>query len=232
MIETLLKEGINIERADDIYSVKNLVPGVYDRKAILYDKLIKNPLYNRIMWGNKPGNYTRFARESIMSTDKGTVIDVGCGTLGFTGDVYRDYNRRKLVLIDLSEEMLKIGRARISNGSRSIHQFLRADALALPFSAASIQTVLSFGIFHVFHDPTRLIREFYRVLVPGGDLHLTSLCTDRKWSARYLRLLENKGEVGSVLSANEIADIVCGEGFKVKKKVIGGMVFIDGVKEQ
>jgi len=42
-----------------------LKQGEYDKNALKYDKLVSNKLYNQIMWGNSPKDYTNFAKESI-----------------------------------------------------------------------------------------------------------------------------------------------------------------------
>ena len=230
MNKNFIKNGIKINQKNGIYSVNDTTPGEYDRKAFFYDKVMSNTLYNIIMWGNKPDNYTNYAKESIHRSAEGTVLDIGCGSLSFTHTVYNNYTQRELVLSDLSEEMLKIGKNRLNSNQPNI-RFLRADALNFPFKNETVQTILSFGFLHVIHNHEKILHEFYRLLKPGGDLHLTCLCTDRKISMLYLRLLKNRGLISLCMKSGEIKNIIEKSGFRVSMTVIGGMAYIDAIKK-
>ncbi len=210
--------------------VEGLPSGHYDGQAEKYDKLISNPLYNRIMWGNSPGDYADFAEGSLSECKDGVIADIGCGTLSFTAKVYAGYNgSSNLYLCDLSEEMLKIARKRLKTYGENFDAitFLRADALNLPFKDQSIHCLLSFGIFHIFDHSDALMREFGRVLRKGGHLYMTSLCADRRFSAWYLKLLQKKGHVAVPRSSPEILSVVEAAGFKIKESwVKGGMLYV------
>ncbi len=72
-------------------------------------------------------------------------------------------------MCDLSLEMLKIGKRRIEiklNDLSNI-KFLRADVLDMPFIDKSVQTVMSFGMFHIFENPALFIREMIRITEPA-----------------------------------------------------------------
>jgi demethylmenaquinone methyltransferase/2-methoxy-6-polyprenyl-1,4-benzoquinol methylase len=73
---------------------------------------------------------------------------------------------------DFTAEMLDVARARVSAagvGSAAIDYRL-ADAMALPFPDSSFDVVsIAFGIRNV-SDPGLALREFRRVLRPGGRL--------------------------------------------------------------
>jgi len=218
---------------NQIYEVKGLQKGTYDAQAIQYDKLISNALYNRIMWGNLPKDYTIFCKKGLKSNE-GVIADIGCGTLSFTHKVYAEHNDSKLFLCDLSLEMLKIGQNKLESTNKDISNitFLRSDALHMPFKDNTVQTVLSFGIFHIFENPTQLIQEAHRMLKNNGELFLSSLCTDRKLSKKYLGLLHKKGHVAKPLSAAEITAIVVENGFSIREKVIkGGMLYLSSRKK-
>ena len=110
--------------------------------------------------------------------------------------------------------------------------FLRSDALNMPFKDNILQTVLSFGILHIFDNPTQLVQECVRILQPQGQLFLTSLCTERKLSAKYLNLLHKKGHVAKPLGALAIRNIVEERGVKIKTfEVKGGMAYVSGIKK-
>jgi len=228
--KNLIKNGIKINQENGIFSVSTAAAGDYDKKAFFYDKVMSNYLYNILMWGNKPDTYTHYAKESIYQSAQGVVLDIGCGSLSFTHTVYNNYSQRDLVLSDLSAVMLKIGKNRLKKNQPNI-RFLRADALNFPFKNETVHTILSFGFLHVISNHENLLQEFYHLLKPGGDLHLTCLCTDRKISMLYLRLLKNRGLISHCMKSDEIKNLVEQSGFKVSMKVIGAMAYIDAIKK-
>ena len=222
-----------IQLKDDIFEVAGLAQGNYDVQAVQYDKLISSQLYNRLMWGNLPKDYAAFNRKAIEIHPGGTIADIACGTLSFSADVYAKICPENLVLCDLSYEMLRIGKERITRLTADDpgFTFLRSDALNLPFADRSIQTLICIGFIHVLNEPELLLKELLRVLKPGGSLYLTSLCTDRKFSARYLRLLHKKGHVSTPKHSSEVLQLVSGQGFKIVNSwVKGGMVYIQASK--
>jgi demethylmenaquinone methyltransferase/2-methoxy-6-polyprenyl-1,4-benzoquinol methylase len=99
------------------------------------------------------------------------VVDVACGT----GDLALQFDRAlakgngrhvdSILGVDFTFEMLPIARAK--GGSIT---YLNGDAQSLPLPDACCDVVsIAFGIRNVA-DPAIAIREFYRVLRPGGKL--------------------------------------------------------------
>ncbi len=228
--ELFVEEIIKIENC--IYEPKGLQKGEYDFQAVKYDKLISNGFYNKIMWGNSPKDYANFCKKGLENKN-GIILDIGCGTLGFTYKVYAENKIRNLFLCDLSLEMLKIGKSKLESASKDISAitFLRSDALNMPFKDSTVQTALSFGIFHIFENPSKLVEEIVRILKPDGQLFLSSLCTDRKISEKYLNFLYKKGHVAKPLKSSEIIEIVENSGISINEKTVkGGMIYLSGKK--
>ena len=96
-----------------------------------------------------------------------TVIDVACGT----GDLAIRFARsaKAVVGVDFTYAMLPIARSKSQIADRrSQVQYINGDALALPLPDASADiSSIAFGIRNVI-DPAAAIREFHRVLRPGG----------------------------------------------------------------
>lgn len=129
--------------------------------------------------------------------------------------------------------MLRIGKERVERltGDNAGFTFLRSDALNLPFYDESIQTLICIGFIHVLDEQTELLKELQRVLKVGGSLYLTNLCTDRKFSSRYLNLLHKKGHVYKPKHSSEVIALVTENGFTlVNSHVKGGMVYITASK--
>ena len=232
MNKELYKKKI-IEIEDNFFEVEGLEEGEYDAQAIQYDRLIRNSLYNRIMWGNKPKDYSDFCKKGLQNSNDGVIADIGCGTLSFTYKEYAEYNSKDIFLCDQSYEMLKIGKNRIQDTILNLSKikFFRSNALDMPFNDNAIETVLSFGLFHIFHNPSDFVREIVRILKPNGKIFITSLCSDRKLSANYLNLLHKKGHVAKPLTSIEINDIIKSNGIEITEfRTKGGMTYISGTK--
>jgi len=96
-------------------------------------------------------------------------LDVCCGT-GAAMRFLRPLARERIVGFDLSQGMLEEAGRRLSGapGTAAL-EFVRGDALELPFDAA-FDVVTSFGAFgHILEeDEPRLVRGIARALRPGG----------------------------------------------------------------
>jgi ubiquinone/menaquinone biosynthesis C-methylase UbiE len=118
----------------------------------------------------------------------GRVLDVGCGTgylgLGLAAAGQVD----DLHLVDLSPGMLARAGAN-ADGLGVRATFVRASATTLPYPDATFDAVVSRGVLHHLHDVPAALREWRRVVRPGGPVLALSEPTpwaDRigGWSAR------------------------------------------------
>ena len=100
----------------NIYSVlqDNETGNEYDtRFGHIYDWVACNPIYNRLIWGYSVNIFPQIAKDALNSTTEGMVLDIGCGSLAFTTDIYSKYSERPVVLIDQSLKMLRIAKSRL-----------------------------------------------------------------------------------------------------------------------
>src|SRR6266513_2759817 len=98
-----------------------------------------------------------------------SALDICCGT-GAAMRVLRPLCRRRVVGLDFSAGMLAEARRRLADapGDAAL-QYVRADALAMPFTE-EFDLAVSFGAFgHILlRDQRRFLREVWRALRPGG----------------------------------------------------------------
>ena len=171
----------------------------YDRHAAIYDRLIGSPLYNRLVWGTSTDEYSAFAREALAS-GTGPFLDAGCGTAVFTAEAYSATDR-ELVLTDLSEGMLARARERVPRAEHVV-----ADLFALPFAPGRFGTVACFAMLHVLDEPWRALEALRPHVAPGGAFFASMLVADRRFGARYMKLLRRRGEFGPPRTEAELLD--------------------------
>ena len=97
------------------------------------------------------------------------VLDVGCGTGYFTRLLARGEPETHVTGVDLEQPFIDYARKRNEEERLSV-DYTQADALALPFEAASFDIVASHTFLTVVDSPVKALREMLRVLRPGGML--------------------------------------------------------------
>ena len=103
------------------------------------------------------------------------VVDVGCGTGRMTARLQERWPKARVVGIDLAPGMVEAARRRagLRRGLLDFArrpEFLRADALALPLAASSVDVLFSNLCVQWIEDLPAVFAEFRRVLKPDGLL--------------------------------------------------------------
>ena len=99
----------------------------------------------------------------------GRVADVACGTGILADRIQRELQPEVVYGVDMSPGMLAQARARSGRV-----QWVTGPAERLPFDDASLDAVVTSSAFHFFDQPAA-VREFYRVLAPGGLAAVTAM---------------------------------------------------------
>jgi len=117
-----------------------------------------------------------------------TVIDVACGTGDLT-EAFAATAAGRVIGVDFTPEMLAVaGRklARLPESTRAKVSYQEGDAQSLAFADGSADVVsIAFGIRNVA-DPDRAVREFARILRPGGRLVILEFDRPGFLPARWL----------------------------------------------
>lgn len=98
------------------------------------------------------------------------ILDVGCGS-GYTACTTAKQHQAFVVGVDLESHLLARARerARSMRVADSI-TVARADARRLPFADASFDGVICESVLAFLEDKASAVKEFHRVLKPGGFL--------------------------------------------------------------
>jgi ubiquinone/menaquinone biosynthesis C-methylase UbiE len=201
---------------------------VFDRLGPTYDRLVRIRLYPGLVWGSDPDDYTAFAREAIAAARDGGLLDVACGSLTFTDQLYA-CSPRPVVLVDRSITMLRMGRERLaSRGGNPQLALLHADGLDLPFRDEAFTTVASYGGLQAFEDVGAAVAELHRCVAPGGCLFLSGLADTGRWiGLQAMKMMRRLRHLHSIYTADEITGIVADvAGDRPVAEVRGNLVYL------
>jgi len=110
----------------------------------------------------------------------GPILDIGAGTADLSLMLARARPRMRIAGLDLTTEMLNLGRDKVERAGLSGRiALLRGDALALPFPDSSFAAVASAFTMRNLPDVPAALAEMRRVVVPGGTVLCLELAQPR-----------------------------------------------------
>ncbi|MEG0796625.1 MAG: bifunctional demethylmenaquinone methyltransferase/2-methoxy-6-polyprenyl-1,4-benzoquinol methylase UbiE [Odoribacter sp.] len=139
-------------------------------KNIFNDIAPKYDLLNHLLSMNIDKGWRKKAMKCIGKEEKDSLLDVACGTGDFSLAAHRA-GVKKVIGIDISENMVEIGRRKVENLTLSSSIDLRVgDSEQMEFPDGLFQVVtVAFGVRNFEHLEIGL-REMLRVLKPGGKV--------------------------------------------------------------
>lgn len=157
------------------------VEDMFDDVAPRYD------LLNRILSAGVD-RYWRSRAVGLLRDEQPTrVLDVATGTADLALKIERTLHPRETVGVDLSTEMLKIGREKVAaEGLSSRISLVDGDAAALPFEDTSFDAAfVAFGVRN-FEDLDAGLDDIRRVLRPEGTLVVLEFSRPRTFPIKQL----------------------------------------------
>jgi len=130
--------------------------------------LERNAVHHR--FGFDAETSVRFVLEKALPL-RGRVLDIGTGKGRFVIPLAKQVGHVTTVDINAEEQHCAWLEA-LHVGVAERIDFVRADARALPWPAASFDAVASWNVFHHLDDPERVFAEMLRVLRLGGKIVL------------------------------------------------------------
>jgi SAM-dependent methyltransferase len=157
----------------------------------------------------------------------GRILEVGCGTGGLLAAAAKA--RRSITGVDIASRWLIVARRRLTDHGLSV-PLIAASAESLPWPDDSFDVVVADSLLEHLDEPSLALREWARVVRPGGRLLLWSpnrftLTTDphvglwglgwlpRAWVPGYLRLRRRNVWPPRTLSATEARRLARDAGF-------------------
>lgn len=230
--ERLFRNDVLLSRLDaGIYSAlpASAVRAAYDRKAAIYDAIVGRSIYHRIVWGTTTRRYSEFAWTARAAAGTEPFLEIGCGSLLFSRDLYQWPAPGPTVISDRSTGMLRRAVKRLASAAYADHRpiVLHADAASLPLVSGAFGSILMLNVLHVPCDREAIIAECARLLIPGrGRLFSSCLGRSGRWSDAALEFFQHAGELDVPLTHDEIiAMLTHGWGAIESSTVEGNMLF-------
>ncbi|HEX5556470.1 MAG TPA: bifunctional demethylmenaquinone methyltransferase/2-methoxy-6-polyprenyl-1,4-benzoquinol methylase UbiE [Gaiellales bacterium] len=154
------------------------VRAMFDRITPAYDRM------NRLMSLGMDGSWRALAVRASGAAPGDAALDVCCGTGDLAIELLDAVSTRgRVVGLDFSEAMLDAARRKSSQ-----IEWVRGDALALPFADGEFAAAtIGFGMRNLA-DPLRGFAELARVVRPGGRVVCLELTDPPAWAAPFARL--------------------------------------------
>jgi ubiquinone/menaquinone biosynthesis C-methylase UbiE len=186
----------------------------YDQTAGKYDRTVGYQ-YLMGLWSLLP---------HLRVPPRPAVLDAGCGTGSNLLEAARLFGPcRLLVGVDLSPQMVAVARSKAQAAGVPAF-FLVGDAERLPLPPESFDLIICSGVYHWFEDRPGAIRQFGRLLKPGGQLALTCVAAPgfQEWMAvvrqAYRRLLGPDAQpwFPRLPTPQELVADLAGAGFRIR----------------
>ena len=154
------------------------VRAMFDRITPAYDRM------NRLMSLGMDGSWRSLAVRASGVVPGDAALDVCCGTGDLAIELLDAVSTRgRVVGLDFSQAMLDAARRKSSQV-----EWIRGDALALPFADGEFAAAtIGFGMRNL-SDPLRGFAELGRVVRPGGRVVCLELTPPPAWAAPFARL--------------------------------------------
>ena len=158
-----------------------LVEEMFDNIAPTYDTL-----NHRLSWDIDKGWRKKAIRQLLPFQPK-AILDIATGTGDFAILSAKELRPQRMIGIDISEGMMKIGQKKVeAEGLQHIVSFKKDDCTHLSFADNSFDAVTAaFGIRN-FQNLDQGLSEMYRVLKPNGHLSIVELTTPVSFPMKQL----------------------------------------------
>lgn len=205
--------------------LSRLVPRIYERWW--------RPALGRVakgMLGPGMDEERRIARLTLDLEPGHRVLDVACGTGGFTREFARAVAPDGLAVgIDVSETMLTRAAGETTLEDGRLVAYVRGDAQELPFHDRAFDAVCCYAALHLFEDPMRALDRMAATLVPGGRIALFTSARGRSTPLRAAEALIQRGSGMRMFEPGDVVDALKARGFTgIRQRLTGFTQFVGG----
>ena len=191
-----------------------------DHDTINYRPLLKRyaryaPRYDRRFARYSAATLNK-ALEIIPSNGERSLLDVACGTGILVQLLHERRPQLRITGVDITPQMLEQARRRVTEGNSVGWKLGHAEKL--PVDDQQFDIVTCTNAFHLVQDAAAALREFHRVLRPGGTLVLVDWCLDYP-QMRLFNLIQRIADhqKRNVRNLHEMVKLLGEAGFEVEE---------------
>lgn len=137
----------------------------YDALTSLYDPILR--------WTLRESTFRDALVRQTHIASRDRVLDLGCGTATLTLQLKRAYPEAEIIGLDGDAKVLQIAERKVAVAGMVI-PLVQSLVTSLPYADASFDYVVSSLLMHhlTHQDKVQMLHEVFRVLWPGGELHI------------------------------------------------------------
>ncbi|SDT36737.1 class I SAM-dependent methyltransferase [Actinoplanes derwentensis] len=151
----------------------------HEHMGFIHHELVYGRLLTAAYGGDIFAQRTTVA-QAAPRDDYARIADLGCGTGQYTMKLAEVYPQARITGVDLSHAELVYARRRAEQAGHDWH-LVRAPAEDTTLPADSFDLVTSFILLHEVppHITRKIFAEAFRLLAPGGDVHMSDVAPYR-----------------------------------------------------
>lgn len=164
---------------------KDKKEGKKEQVASMFDNISpKYDLLNRLLSAGIDIRWRKKAIKLLKKENPQSILDIATGTGDFAIAALKT-NAKKIVGVDISEGMLKMGKEKISNlGLEHIIQLEKGDSENLRFDSGSFDAItVAFGVRN-FENLEKGLNEIFRVLKSNGTVVVLEFSKPKKFPVK------------------------------------------------
>jgi arsenite methyltransferase len=195
-----------------------------------------------------------YSKEDLEHIPEETVMGLGCGNptaiaelkagevvldlgSGAGVDVFLAANKvgptGRVIGVDMTEEMVDKARSIASDHGYHNVEFRLGEIEKLPVEDKSVDAVISNCVINLSPDKSKVFREAYRVLKPGGRLTISDIVSEGKLPAEIRNNLDAWACcIGGALEQQEYLRDIKGAGFEDVQVLSSKEFYIEGEENQ
>ncbi len=163
----------------------------------------------------------KLAETQSFFTPEMRILEFGCGT-GTTA-VHHAPHVQHIDAVDISENMLEVGRGKAAAAGVGNITFTRGTLTEFNADAGSMDAVLGLNVLHLLPDRQAVIAEAARILKPGGIFVSSTVCLGHSY-LRFLKFVVPLGKLFGlmpdvfILTEAQMAAEVKNAGFAIERQ--------------
>lgn len=178
----------------------------YNQRAKVYDR----------RWSGYLAKTLSFVQSWAHPSPSETILDVACGTGELEKLLLQQNPQQKITGVDISEEMLKTAKQKLSAYPQVAWQ--TAEASDLPFDNCSFDLVVCASSLHYFKDPIASLAEMKRVIKSDGRVIILDWSKDYwVWQVIDLALKVFDSAHHKTYTQKQFHHLLKQVGFKIKR---------------